>query len=178
MNGMRSVGRALRRQAAGTAIMLCSAWLGLPMNRADAAIPDGVTIDVRVDEGILEASELRDWVDEAARSALEALPDQAKRRGTVRIMVDGALYDYRVTLEARQGDRLEGDPRQWDCKCSNGELLDRLQDELPPCCRGWSTKSRRSRGHQLRPTRPSRTTTARRQRPSTRSALVPGEPRA
>ncbi|MCA9648443.1 MAG: hypothetical protein H6712_19685 [Myxococcales bacterium] len=102
------------------------------MNRADAAIPDGVTIDVRVDEGILEASELRDWVDEAARSALEALPDQAKRRGTVRIMVDGALYDYRVTLEARQGDRLEGDPRQWDCKCSNGELLDRLQDELPP----------------------------------------------
>jgi len=102
-----------------------------PVQSATIRAVKGVTLEIEIASGIVERADLRRWIDEDARRVLDALPDDAERRGSLRIAVVGALYEYEVTITARRDGTVVGTPSTWTCDCSNEELLDRLRTELP-----------------------------------------------
>lgn len=113
--------------------------LGARTGPAPSAAPrpiKGVTLEVKIAPGLVEAADLRRWIDEDGRRVLDGLPDDPTRRGSLRIEVGGALYEYQVTITTLRDGAVVGTPSTWDCDCSNEELLDRLRGELPAVAEG------------------------------------------
>lgn len=67
---------------------------------------------------------------------LEGLPEDPTRRGSLRIEIGGALYEYQVSITTSRDGAIVGTPSTWECECSNGELLERLRAELPTAAEG------------------------------------------
>ena len=93
-------------------------------------VPD-VDLEVLVAAAIVEAAELRRWVDEEGREVLDGLPDEPVHRGSLRVEIDGALYDYQVTITPLRDGLVVGVPSTWKCECSNEQLLEKLRAALP-----------------------------------------------
>lgn len=113
--------------------------LGARTGPAPSAVPrpiKGVTLEVKIAPGLVEAADLRRWIDEDGRRVLDGLPDDPTRRGSLRIEVGGALYEYQVTITTLRDGGVVGTPSTWECDCSNEELLDRLRGELPAVAEG------------------------------------------
>lgn len=96
----------------------------------------GVTLEVKIAAGLVESADLRRWIDEDARRVLEGLPEDPTRRGSLRIEIGGALYEYQVSITTSRDGAIVGTPSTWECDCSNGELLERLRAELPTAAEG------------------------------------------
>lgn len=111
-----------------------------PVPSAASRPVKGVTIEVKIAPGIAEGADLRRWIDEDARRVLEELPEDPTRRGSLRIEIGGALYEYQVTLTTTRDGEVVGTPSAWECDCSNGELLDRLRSELPGAAEGLAVE--------------------------------------
>lgn len=107
-----------------------------PVPSAASRPVKGVTIEVKIADGIAEGADLRRWIDEDARRVLDGLSEDPTRRGSLRIEIGGALYEYQVTLTTTRDGEVVGTPSSWECDCSNGELLDRLRSELPGAAEG------------------------------------------
>lgn len=87
-------------------------------------------LEVEVDDGIVEATELRQWVEDEARDVLNDLPRSPRREGKLRVEIGGALYDYRIMITAlRDGDPV-GAVDSWACECTTEELLGRMRDKV------------------------------------------------
>lgn len=106
---------------------LASAW---PTVSADKIKPD-TTLEVQVDAGILQADYLREWVDTEARNFLDEQPYRLQPDEQLRITLDGALYDYRVTFFALRDSAPIRAPYSWICKCANEEVIEQIRKELP-----------------------------------------------
>ncbi|MCH9687158.1 MAG: hypothetical protein K0V04_37325 [Deltaproteobacteria bacterium] len=90
-----------------------------------------IEIDVQVDDTILEADALRQWVEQEASKTLASTSSALERRGRIVVEVGGALYQYEVHLAAMRDGRGVGDPVTWSCDCSNEQLLEKVRADLP-----------------------------------------------
>lgn len=141
----RALGAVLRRGIAAGLVTAMMAISTGSVAHAEPATGDRATpgpsmtevaVEVEVAPTIAEAAELRSWVDEEVHRTLAALPPEPARRGSLRIAIAGALYDYAVTLTIARDGEVIGAPLEWSCECSNGELLARLREALPEVTRG------------------------------------------
>lgn len=139
MNGMRRSGERFESMMRGLAVVVAIGVAAPPsagLAARTAAFPPvprpapDVTLEVEVAPSIVEAAELKKWVSEEGRRVLDGLPKEPKRRGSLRVEIEGALYEYRVRISAvRDGVMMDG-VRAWACECSNEELLERVRGEL------------------------------------------------
>lgn len=107
-----------------------------PVPSVGARPVKGVTLEVKIAAGLVESADLRRWIDEDARRVLEGLPEDPTRRGSLRIEIGGALYEYQVSITTSRDGAIVGTPSTWECDCSNGELLERLRAALPTAAEG------------------------------------------
>lgn len=91
---------------------------------AGAATP--VALEVELDPSIPEASALSEWIAHEGSSALTELEPSDERRGTVRVSVTGALYEYAVSIAAMRDDGSPPEVDAWACECTHDELLARI----------------------------------------------------
>lgn len=91
---------------------------------ARAATP--VALEVELDPSIPEASALSEWIAHEGTSALTELEPSDERRGTVRVSVTGALYEYAVSIAAMRDDGSPPEVDAWACECTHDELLARI----------------------------------------------------
>lgn len=101
--------------------------------------PD-VALEVKVAPAIAEAADLQRWVSEEGRRVLDGLPQEPRRRGSLRVEIGGALYEYRVVITAVRDGAVVGTPREWACECSNEELLERVRGEVATTAEHLSAK--------------------------------------
>ena len=88
------------------------------------------TLEVELDPAIPDASDLSEWIRDEATEALAELPPSPERRGTIRISVAGALYDYDVSIITIREGSTDEQITRWTCECTNDDLLTRVRNDV------------------------------------------------
>ena len=120
-----------------TSTALASSQADEPGDVADAEVigvasgEHDVGLQVGVEPTIAGADRLRAWIEEDGHEVLRESRGNVPRRGTVIVLVEGDVFDYRVTVAASREGRDVSEPKKWDCVCSNEELLGRLREVIP-----------------------------------------------
>lgn len=135
----------------GVAIAWSSMWIGrghAQEPRDETASPPTVPTElastgplrVRVDPAITDAELIPGWLVERHPELGTHLRSSSGRERWVAVEVNGALYDYRITVVIMEnGEPLVTGSDAIVCECSNDDLFDevdeeieRLLEELPP----------------------------------------------
>ncbi len=99
---------------------------------SSAALPgDGINVEVTVASTIDGQERLRGWLESKTRSVL-AESEYSGKIGTLSVEVTGGLYDYQVTVTTSRNGEFLGEAENWNCECSNEELLGMMSSKVPP----------------------------------------------
>jgi len=97
------------------------------------AAPPAVALDPRIEvvfeESFSNAETTRGWIHERAIKTLDGLEPEIEAGDSIRILVQGGAFDYRISLELlRKGEALaaEQQPSLLECACGSDEMLEKL----------------------------------------------------
>lgn len=89
-----------------------------------------LAVEVETDPAIPDASTLSAWIQQESLDALAKLELSSNHRGTIRVSVSGALYEYRVSITTILEGSTEEKSTEWSCECSNDDLLTRIRADV------------------------------------------------
>lgn len=98
---------------------------------ASAASIEGV--EIVVDPEVLDAEMTRVWIEERATKVIGELEHPLEEEDLIRVVVRGAPFDYRISLELRRHGRAlaaEHQPAEIMCDCGSDEMLDRIGEGI------------------------------------------------
>jgi len=96
-----------------------------------AASSEGV--EIVVDPAVLDAEMTRGWIEERATKVIGELEDPLGEGDLIRVVLRGAPFDYRISLELRRHGRAlaaEHQPSEITCDCGSKEMLDRVAEGI------------------------------------------------
>jgi len=104
--------------------------LAAPIPTIDTPDFTAPTIEVATDSTIPDAVTLADWIHQESFDALAELEPSPQRRGTIRVSVSGALYEYQVSITTIRESSADEATTSWSCECSNDDLLARIRTDV------------------------------------------------
>lgn len=98
---------------------------GAPTTTTESA----VDVEVEVSAAIEDSDGLASWTQDEVRKVIVSEPRWSAPTGTIRVIITGATYDYRIRMEVRRNGGFLGEPKEWSCECTNEELFAAVRRE-------------------------------------------------